>query len=92
MKSRLYRNCVVWYILNILDIILFLAHSRKADIIRGLASINSKARPLIGKLNYALTYFTFLLILAATATITPHIATITKVIGTPTLNISGKTS
>ena len=41
---------------------------------------------------YAPTYFTLLLILAATATITPHIRKMHRVIGTPTFNISGKTS
>ena len=41
---------------------------------------------------YVSTYFTLLLILAATVTITPHIRKIDRVIGTPTLNISGKTS
>ena len=38
----------------------------------------------------ALIYLTLLLILAVTATITPHIRKIHRVIVTPTLNISGK--
>ena len=71
-------------------------HLNNEKIIRGLASNKFKSKASVGKSDtvsyYASTYFTLLLNLAATATITPQIRKIESVIGIPTLIISGKTS